>query len=35
MIAAGALSSPQAQHSLALHFWNEKPIGGWGSLQGL
>jgi amidohydrolase len=27
MIAAGVLDAPRAQHSLALHFWNEKPLG--------
>lgn len=27
MIAEGALDGPRAQHSLALHFWNEKPLG--------
>jgi amidohydrolase len=27
MIAAGILESPRPQHSLALHFWNEKPLG--------
>jgi amidohydrolase len=27
MIAAGALDHPSPQHSLALHLWNEKPLG--------
>jgi amidohydrolase len=34
MIAAGALNDPPAQHSLALHFWNEKPLGWLGITTG-
>ena len=34
MIAAGVLENPRAQHSLALHLWNEKPIGWYGITPG-
>lgn len=27
MIAAGAMENPRPAHSLAMHFWNEKPLG--------
>jgi amidohydrolase len=34
MVAAGVLENPKPDVSLALHLWNEKPIGWWGITSG-